>query len=777
MKRRLSTSMLAILVVLTSIATWSIHPPTIAQAVNAPVSCAPDSGSGSIGGTVTAAGGVPLNSVEVDAYTPYGDRGGYALTNASGNYTINGLIAGTYLLQFKPNGGVNASEWYNDQPGPFTATPVTVTSGGATTGINAQLDPGARFSGQVTGDGSGPIQSAQVIVYDSQGQYAAQAYTDAAGNYTTSPGLPSGGYRLYIKAYGFPSEYYNDKSSLEAADVLTVTAPTVQTGVNVTLAVGGQISGKVTNASTGLPLGGIYVSASGADDDNRYDISDSNGDYTIKGLVGGSYSVSAGSLFDDNLVRQTRTVTVTAPNTTSGINFALAPGGTLTGRVTGTDGSPLKDITVYISNQDGSFQDYFNTNASGVYTATAMPSGTYYVYFRPYTYISEFYNDKPDNGYLRSADPISVTAPNTVTGIDAVLAKGGAIRGKVTDAATGEPIKDIYVEVLDSNGGRIEGASTQADGTYETQTTLRSGSYQVRFNADERFASCAYVTAYYHNKLDEAAADPVNISAPNVAEHIDAQLQRGSFIFGKVTDAVSGAPITRGYVRIYDSHGDVVMFGRASFLGTYHTETGLPSGSYRVEFTDSDGGYIDEFYNDKLTLATANPVVLTAPSDRLGVDFALAKGGLIAGRVTAADTHAPFTEAYIIVYDTAGNEVGYAYLEQDGSYVVRDGLATGNYRVAAVPYSSFGEGDALSKLAGARARPAVAPNTKNKLSALADAGIQPAADSPALNYMTTFYLGTVAPSSATAVHVTAPATTNDINIAVLHGVLLPVTRR
>ena len=771
MNRRFSyASMLAILVLLIGATSFAVRPPAV-QAAVAPASCAPDSGSGSISGTVTASGGTPLNNVEVDAYTPYGDRGGYALTNASGNYTINGLIAGPYLLQFKPGSGENAAEWYDNQPGPFTATPVTVNTGATTSGINAQLDTGARFSGQVTGEGSGPLQSAQVIVYDSQGRYAASAYTDAAGNYTTGPGLPSGSYRLYIKAYGFPSEYYNNKSSLETADVLTVTAPTLQTGVNITLARGGQISGRVTNGTTGLPLGGMYVNVSGANDDG-YDITDSNGDYTIRGLAGGSYTVRAGPAFDDvNLVGATRTVTVTAPNTTSGVDLTLAPGGTITGHITGTDGSSLKDITVFISNQDGSYQNYVNSNASGVYTATAMPSGQYYVYFRPYSYIPEFYNDKPDNGDMRSADPIAVAAPNTVTGIDAVLAQGSAVRGKVTDATTGDPIKDVFVEVLDTTGGRVETASTQADGTYETQPTLRSGTYQVRFNADERFASCAYVTSYYHNKLDETAADPVNITAPNVADHIDAEMVRGGFIFGKVTDATTGAPITSGSIRVYDSNGKFAMFGRVSFLGGYHTETGLPSGSYRVEFTDYDGGYIDEFYNNKFSLATANPVALTAPNDRLGIDFALNKGGLIAGHVTAADTHAPFTEGYVLVYDTSGNEVGSAYLEQDGSYVVRDGLANGNYRVAVVPYTSLGEGEGLSSLASADTPAAAVGGRPASAMRLAAVGSQ------APGYMTTLYPSTVVAQSATAVHVTAPTSTNNINIVMLHGALLPFTRR
>ncbi|MEP7190250.1 MAG: carboxypeptidase regulatory-like domain-containing protein, partial [Roseiflexaceae bacterium] len=508
-----------------------------------------------------------------------------------------------------------------------------------------------------------------------------------------------------------------------------------------------------TSAASGLPLANISVSASGAGG-SGYDYTDASGNYTIVGLGSGSYSVKATPTFNENLIGTPTTVSVTAPSTQSNVDFMLVPGGTLSGRVTDTSGTPLKDITVFVGNQDGSYQDYVYTNASGIYTATALPSGDYRAFFRPSAYIPESYNNQPE---YYQGDPITVTAPNTVGGIDAVLEVGGAVRGTVTDAATGLPIKDIFVEVLDATGDRVESARTQADGTYQTATNLPSGSYKVRFNADDRNASCAYVTAYYNNQPTETGANLVNIIAPNLADHIDAALGRGSMIFGKVTDAATGAPITSGSIRIYNADGTFAMFGRLSFLGGYHSETGLPSGSYRVKFSDNNGGYIDEFYNDKLTLAAANPVVLSAPNDLTGIDAALAKGGLITGHVTAKDTGAPFTDGYIVVYDSDGNQVGYGQIEDDGSYTVLDGLASGDYRVAAVPYSLNG----AARVSLARAQ--------TRLTAIGS--------SQWLGYTTTFYQGSVALSAATAVPVVAPTSTNGIDIAVLHGVRLPITLR
>jgi hypothetical protein len=734
--KRTSLRLAAVVLLLSSVLAAGL--PGAALAAASVATCAPDSGSATIGGTVTGNGGTPLNTVLVTAYTTYGVHAGSAYTNASGVYQIGNLIGGSYLLTFEPSSGEHYGEWYPDQLTPFTATPVTVAEAGSLAGINAQLALGARISGTVVGLGGGALQSINVSVYDGDGRRVASAFTDAAGNYTTSPGLPSGTYRVeFAGGLGYLGHYYNGAATLEAATPLVVTAPSLRTGINATLAPGGKISGTVTSAATGLPLAGISVSASG-EGGSDFDFTDAGGNYELIGLGSGSYTVSAGPSGSANLVRVEREqVVVAAPGTIADIDFALAAGATLGGRVTGPGGTPLNNITVYISNRDGSYQEYVNTNASGDYSAVGLPGGEYRVLFRPNSYIPEAYDNQPD---FSQAEYITVPAQGAVSGIDAQLAAGSAVSGRVTDAANGLPIDDVFVEVLDLEGRRVETAFTQADGTYTTPATLPSGQYLVLFNADDRFASCAYVTAYYGGQLRQEDASRLTVSAPTPAANVNAQLTRGSILFGRLTDETTGAPITSGQVSLYDAQNRPVGFGRLTFLGGWYTGTAVPSGSYRLRFSDYDGGYIDEYYNNALRLQDATPVAVTAPNDVDNLNAALAPGATISGRVTAGGTGLAFSDGSVVVTTLAGEEVGYADIENDGSYEVLAGLPTGSYRVLVEPYGD--EEGSSSK-----------------------------------TYASSFYGGSVTPAGAQGVSVSAPAATSGVDIVLLRGVWLPLARR
>jgi Carboxypeptidase regulatory-like domain len=95
---------------------------------------------GSISGSATGQGGKPLPGVCVAA-TAAGSVPVYSVTSSAGSYSIAGLPAGRYRVQFSSGCGATGyrTQWWRDKPTARAATFVTVTAGTATTGITAAL--------------------------------------------------------------------------------------------------------------------------------------------------------------------------------------------------------------------------------------------------------------------------------------------------------------------------------------------------------------------------------------------------------------------------------------------------------------------------------------------------------------------------------------------------------------------------------------------------------------------------------------------------------------
>ncbi len=96
----------------------------------------------SISGTVTIGAGTPVDGARVGVWWQYAAqayaRVGEYTTDADGSYVVPGLPAATYALIFH-DPVTGATETWDDQSYIMNATPITVASGEALTGIDALL--------------------------------------------------------------------------------------------------------------------------------------------------------------------------------------------------------------------------------------------------------------------------------------------------------------------------------------------------------------------------------------------------------------------------------------------------------------------------------------------------------------------------------------------------------------------------------------------------------------------------------------------------------------
>ncbi|HEY5266560.1 MAG TPA: glycosyl hydrolase, partial [Acidimicrobiales bacterium] len=161
----------------------------------------------SISGTVsTAAAGTDLAGICVNAFPVGGTNNvGTAATSASdGTYTIEGLLPGSYYVEFLAGscGGSYLTQWHNGTstgaPSRSGASAVAVTTLTPATSIDAEMALGASISGTVTAfvsesDVAGVCVSATPTVGGSGGS----AITAANGTYTVSK-LAAGSYDVVV---------------------------------------------------------------------------------------------------------------------------------------------------------------------------------------------------------------------------------------------------------------------------------------------------------------------------------------------------------------------------------------------------------------------------------------------------------------------------------------------------------------------------------------------------------------------------------------------------
>src|SRR5664280_2744722 len=141
----------------------------------------------SIQGTVTGTAATPVANILVDAFG--GGHDYFAVTDGSGNYSVDAVPAGTWTVQFIDESGTYLDGYYDSGAGGhFTisfgsATPVTVTSGNVT-GISAQLGTGHFIRGTVTGTGGTPLGHINVDVSTASYSYMGGTRTALDGTYS-----------------------------------------------------------------------------------------------------------------------------------------------------------------------------------------------------------------------------------------------------------------------------------------------------------------------------------------------------------------------------------------------------------------------------------------------------------------------------------------------------------------------------------------------------------------------------------------------------------------
>ncbi len=557
-----------------------------------------------------------------------------AVTDATGAYIIPDLEAGPWLVHFEVafESKLNyAPQYFNGAATVADADTVSVAASSTTSGIDAAMKPGAEISGTVKAAvDKKPLEFAGVCArpQDESSFYfgGGCAQTDAEGNYTIRD-LRGEAYVVeFYPPSGYAPQYYSNKPRRFEAGKVSVPAEGKVAGIDALLAPQGKITGEIVDAKTGTPLHEAQVCVwQFTNEEQGCANTDAEGKYMLTGLPAGKYTVRVNGPLGGNYTErfyadstdegEALQTTVVAGATDTGVDVALPPGGTITGRViSSVTKAGLKEVRVCADPPVEGFGGCTETDANGEYAITGLTESSYAVDF--YTYNSDYAEQFYGGGLSFSEAPlVPVAAGATVTHIDATLQLGGSIAGTVS-AAGGGALAEIEVCADLVSTELSQCARTDIAGAY-TLHGLPTGNYTVNFGTFETGQN--YVQQFYAGKSNEAEADPVSVTAKQQTPGIDASMSVGGKISGRVTDASTKAPLS--FVEVCAQRGGrSVACGGTDRHGEY-TIVGLASGDYNIVFRPF-GRYAGKYYTG-VSGEQPVPVSAVAGSTTDGINAAL----------------------------------------------------------------------------------------------------------------------------------------------------------
>lgn len=523
--------------------------------------------SGAVSGKVTLRGSsTPISDVGVSLVGSNGISGSNGYTDSSGKYTVYGVFPGKYrVCVFYASQGSGAPYGYvpacSGTTAPATGyqpphgTPTVSVSVGHLASANITMTKAGAIAGKTNSANGKPLTNVAVSVYKSG------RVVGSSGGFSPNPGaysvtqLPPGKYLVCFNGRsasggpsktGYLSECWKNKpwdgaSRPSSSKTVTVKANKSTNGVNSSLASGGAIAGKITNAKTHKPASGASVLVFKGKSLNNFVSIAPNGTYQVNGLNSGqNYRVCAtGSGFGSSTTYAGRCfkhaswngrslpsgatdVSVKTGKVHKHVNIALTPKkhkvGSISGKLTDSGGHPLGSANVEVFKGTNQVTGT-TTKSNGTYAVKNLaPGSNYTVCFD--TSIPSSQSSAPASGYssvchktskwvpgskpASSANKVRVKAGKTTKNVNAKAGKGAAISGTVT-ISNGDPASFVSVYVVNANGALVEsGQSDFEDGTYTVKGITPGSGYRVCFRYSS-FGSpppngLGYLSQCYNNK-------------------------------------------------------------------------------------------------------------------------------------------------------------------------------------------------------------------------------------------------------------------------------------
>jgi protocatechuate 3,4-dioxygenase beta subunit len=450
-----------------------------------------------------------------------------ASTDPSGDYSIDSIEPGEKTFVFSRSGYVDETK--------------TITlAGGKDNRLDVTLGSGLRVGGVVVTEGGAPVAEATVRASSAAGGFR-EAHTDAGGAFQLE-GLTPGHYNFTASKTGMANGISRD------VDIAT------QNNIRITMKGGSTIAGHITGLSA-KDLEQTTVMASSPNGNASAPV-DSSGNYRIEGAPSGTVRVAArmgGPMMGTARSAPGKTVEL-EPGGSAQVDIEFKSDTTIRGRVTHNN-QPVAGASINFLPRQGKTQTNASalTDSSGGYELSGLDDGPYNVQVMD----------------MKSMAPYMTTYEVHGSGNFDVDMRTASLRGRVLDAATGQPIEGASVDIRpkgsDAGFFAVRTApQTDSNGTFILDNVAR-GTYQV--SADKQ--------GYGHEMKD--------VSVDENADLVELKLNPSAGVTLKVVDGRDGTPLGAN-VNVTDLQGNAVA-GDMPFRfggGAEPIKLSLAPGTYRV---------------------------------------------------------------------------------------------------------------------------------------------------------------------------------------------------
>ena len=450
--------------------------------------------------------------------------------------------------------------------------------------VDLVLEKAYSVAGRIVDSDGRPIPGAEIIAHMEnrarvtyaalaevpQDSHLLLAFSNGSGEFRCA-NLPGSEFRLTIAA--------PDYAFLETG-VLTAVP---NTGA-LTLAKGADALCRVVKAGTEEGIAGIFVRATSRvfSENCQTQTTGIDGLARFTALADGEYTITTASQ-NYVVLGSEIDISIRSGGSVEMVSVPVAVGGTISGRVTDdTTGEPVSDAEIIMMPAIDSH--LIKTHADGTYHHEGLKPGRYLVSF------------KNSGGYVTGASKgiesrfVSVRTGEETSGVDFVVSRGVALRGRVVDLAK-SPLSDVRITARDAElGFAYRSSYTEFDGLFEITGVKRACQISIS----------AKLLGFVQQPLKQ-----IDIGQTGVSD-LTITMETGGYVSGLIT-AQSGNPAAGVQVSAKAVCPEAPRFYRVvSGADGRYVFYGLPGSTYQINA-------------EHATASNTSPAFVTVVPGQLGI--------------------------------------------------------------------------------------------------------------------------------------------------------------